>query len=218
MIFRKDKINMKAIFEKLNRINNSYKNTIGDLGTQFLTESERDSRYSDELIAERVRERTDRFNAEIEKAAEKAREAAAPTISELRERLREYVAFSGDPSTLATLQSLIVGGVELSEGEVEAFAANASYPAQLLLEKVSGGRFKAKRLEDFEKDLAELAVHFRNLRSYRGGMTSITTETFWGSSATVGSFIEQKQIDGFAAKLDEISSRWDMIVKEGESA
>lgn len=89
---------MKAIFEKLNRINNSYKNTIGDLGTQFLTESERDSRYSDELIAERRAERTDRFNGEIEKAAEKAREAAAPTISELRERLREYVAFSGDPS------------------------------------------------------------------------------------------------------------------------
>lgn len=202
------------MFENLNRISNNYKAVIDALSAEFSAESERDSRYSDELIAERRAERTGRFNAEIEKAAEKAREDAAPIIEKLRTALKEYVAFGGDPSTIAALQSLIVGGVELSEGEVEAFAANASYPAQLLLEKVSGGHFTARKMADFEADLQELSAHFRNLRAYRGEMSSISKEGFWGSSATVGSFIEQKQIDGFAAKLDEISARWDMIVKE----
>lgn len=202
------------MFENLNRISNNYKAVIDALSAEFSAESERDSRYSDELIAERRAERTGRFNAEIEKAAEKAREDAAPIIEKLRTALKEYVAFGGDPSTIAALQSLIVGGVELSKGEVEAFAANASYPAQLLLEKVSGGHFTARKMADFEADLQELSAHFRNLRAYRGGMSIISTEGFWGQSAALGSFTQERLIDGFAAKLDEISARWTAVIKE----
>lgn len=206
---------MTNTFEKLNRINSRYRSTIDALSAEFVTESERDARYSDELIAERVRDRTDRFNGEIEKAATEAVQDAAPLVEKLRTALKEYVASAGDPASLTALQSLIAADVNLSDAEIQAFASTAtSYSAQLLLEKASGGHFTARRMGDFEADLQGLTSHFRSLRAYRGGMTGLTTEIFWGSSATVGSFIEQKQIDGFAAKLDEISARWTAVIRE----
>lgn len=141
-------------------------------------------------------------------------EAAAPEFAKLRERLRTYITTSADPVTLSILQALIVGGVELTEAEIAAFADGAGYAVLRLLEGPSKGHVQAPKLDRLEADLGELEAHFRNLRAYRGGMASASTETAWGMSATVGSAIQGGMVDRFPAKVDEIAGRWACISGE----
>lgn len=202
-------------FEALKRISNNYKTAIDALSVEYETDAARDSRYSDELIAQRVAERNARFNAEIDAAAKKAVEAAAPEFDTLRKKLRTYITTSADPATLSTLQALIAGGAELSDAEIMAFADGAGYAVLRLLEGPSKGRVQAPKLDKMEADLKELEAHFRNLRAYRGGMAGASTETAWGQSATVGSVIQQGMIDKFPAKVDEIAGRWACVSEEG---
>lgn len=201
-------------FEALNRISNNYKTAIDALSVEYETDAARDSRYSDELIAQRVAERNSRFNAEIDAAAKKAVEAAAPEFAKLREKLRTYITTSADPATLSTLQALIAGGVQLSEAEIAALADGAGYAVLRLLEGPSKGHVQAPNLDKLEADLKELESHFRNLRAYRGGMAGASTETFWGRSASVGSVIQQGMIDKFSGKVDEIAGRWACVSGE----
>lgn len=194
-------------FANLKKINSDYKATVDTLTAEYNSEAVSDSSYSDALIAQRVTERNARFNERIDQAAKNAVESAAPEISSLRKALKKYITTSADPATLATLQSLIAGGVELSPAEVEAFADGAGYAVLRLLEKHSGGHIKAPKPNGMEKDIGELERHFRNARAYRGGMANATTETFWGQSAVVGSGIQQGMIDKFDRKADEIAGR-----------
>lgn len=195
-------------FESLKKINDNYKTAIDALSVEYETDADRDSRYSDELIAQRVAERNARFNAEIDKAAQKAVDAAAPEIAKLRKVLKEYITTSGDPATLSTIQALIAGGVELTDAEIAAFADGAGYAVLRLLEGPSKGHVQAPKLDKLEAELKELEAHFRNLRAYRGGMAGASTETFWGRSASVGSVIQQGMIDKFHEKVDEIAAQW----------
>lgn len=59
-------------FEVLKRISTNYKTAVDALSVEYETDAARDSRYSDEIKAQRVQERNSRFNAEIDKAAQKA--------------------------------------------------------------------------------------------------------------------------------------------------
>lgn len=195
-------------FEAMKRISDNYKATVDSLSEDYDLDGRRDYQYSDEIKAQRLQERNDRFNAEIDKAAQKAVEAAAPEFAKLRERLRTYIATSADPATLSTLQALIAGGVELTEAEIAAFADGAGYAVLRLLEGPSKGHVQAPKPDKLEADLKELEGHFRSLRAYRGGMASASTETAWGMSATVGSVIQQGMIDKFPKKVDEIAGRW----------
>lgn len=199
---------MNFVFENLKKINDGYKTAIDALSVEFETDAARDARYSDEIKAQRVAERNARFNTEIDAAAKKAVDAATPEFAKLREKLRVYITTSADPATLATLQSLIAGGVELNDAEVAAFADGAGYAVLRLLEGPSKGRVRAPELDKLEAGLKELEAHFRNLRAYRGGMAGASTETFWGQSAAVGSVIQQGMIDKFHEKVDGIAAQW----------
>lgn len=195
-------------FESLKKINDNYKTAIDALSVEFETDAARDARYSDEIKAQRLQERNARFNAEIDAAANKAVEAAAPEFVKLREKLRTYITTSADPATLSTIQALITGGVELTDAEIAAFADGAGYAVLRLLEGPSKGHVQAPKLDKLEAELKELEAHFRNLRAYRGGMAGASTETFWGRSATVGSVIQQGMIDKFSGTVDEIAGQW----------
>lgn len=199
---------MNFVFETLKKINDGYKTSIDALSVEFETDAARDARYSDEIKAQRVAERNARFNSEIDAAAKKAVDAAAPEFAKLRAKLRTYITTSADPATLATLQSLIAGGVELSSAEIAAFADGAGYAVLRLLEGPSKGKVQAPKLDALEAGLKELEAHFRNLRAYRGGMAGASTETFWGQSAAVGSVIQQGMIDKFHEKVDGIAAQW----------
>lgn len=196
------------MFENLKKINDGYKTAIDALSVEFETDAARDARYSDEIKAQRVEERNARFNTEIDAAAKKAVDAATPEFAKLREKLRVYITTSADPATLATLQSLIAGGVELNDAEVAAFADGAGYAVLRLLEGPSKGKVQAPKLDALEAGLKELEAHFRNLRAYRGGMAGASTETFWGQSAAVGSVIQQGMIDRFHEKVNGIAAQW----------
>lgn len=148
-------------FETLKKINDNYKAAIDALSVEYEADAARDARYSDELIAQRVAERNARFNAEIDAAAKKAVDAAAPEFVKLRERLRTYIATSADPATLSTLQALISGGVELTDAEITAFADGAGYAVLRLLEGPSKGHVQAPKLDKLEVGLKELEAHFR---------------------------------------------------------
>lgn len=182
---------MKECFEKLKKINDEYRADVDSLSEDYDLDGRRDYLYSDEVKAQRVAERNARFNGEIDKAAQKAVEAAAPEFVKLREKLRTYITTSGDPATLSTLRALIAGGVELTDAEIAAFADGAGYAVLRLLEGPSKGHVQAPKLDKLEAGLKELESHFRNLRAYRGGMVGASTETFWGMSATVGSVISK---------------------------
>lgn len=199
---------MNFVFENLKKINDGYKTAIDALSVEFETDAARDARYSDEIKAQRVEERNARFNTEIDAAAKKAVDAATPEFAKLREKLRVYITTSADPATLATLQSLIAGGVELNDAEVAAFADGAGYAVLRLLEGPSKGKVQAPKLDALEAGLKELEAHFRNLRAYRGGMAGASTETFWGQSAAVGSVIQQGMIDRFHEKVNGIAAQW----------
>lgn len=195
-------------FERLKTINNNYKTAIDALSVEYETDTARDSRYSDELIAQRVAERNARFNAEINSAAQKAVNSSAPEFAKLREKLRTYITTSADPATLSTLQAMIACGVELTDAEIAAFADGAGYAVLRLLEGPSKGKVQAPKLDALEAGLKELEAHFRNLRAYRGALAGASTETFWGQSAAVGSVIQKNMIDKFPEKLDETATRW----------
>lgn len=199
---------MSKAFENLKKISSDYKTTVDAMSHEYKADAERDSVYSDELIAQRVADRNARFNAEIDQAAQKAVTAAAPEIAKLREALRKYITTSSDPATLTTLQSLIAGGVELSNAEIAAFADGAGYAVLRLLEKPSKGHIQAPKLEAMETDLKELEVHFHNLSAYRGGMAAASSARPWGQSPAVGNVIAEGQINGFADKVDGIAGRF----------
>lgn len=201
-------------FETLKKINNDYRAAVDDLSEDYDLDGRRDYQFSDEIKAQRLQERNSRFNSEIDAAAKKAVEAAAPEFAKLREKLRTYITTSADPATLSTLQALIAGGVQLSEAEIAALADGAGYAVLRLLEGPSKGHVQAPNLDKLEADLKELESHFRNLRAYRGGMAGASTETFWGRSASVGSVIQQGMIDKFSGKVDEIAGRWACVSGE----
>lgn len=196
------------MFETLKKINDGYKTAIDALSVEFETDAARDARYSDEIKAQRVAERNDRFNGEIDAAAKKAVDAAAPEFAKLREKLRAYITSNADPATLSTLQALIAGGVQLNDSEIAAFADGAGYAVLRLLEGPSKGKVQAPKLDALEAGLKELEAHFRNLRAYRGGAAGASAETFWGQSAAVGSVIQQGMIDRFHEKVDGIAAQW----------
>lgn len=198
-------------FESLKKINSDYKAAVDSLSEDCDLDGRRDYLYSDEVKAQRVAERNARFNAEIDAAAKKAVDAAAPEFVKLRERLRTYITTGSDPATLSTLQALIAGGVELTDAEIAAFADGAGYAVLRLLEGPSKGRVQAPKLDTLETGLKELEAHFRSLRAYRGGMAGASTERFWGQSATVGSVIQQGMIDKFHEKVDGIAAQWSSI-------
>lgn len=195
-------------FEALKKINDTYRAAIDALSVEFETDAARDARYSDEIKAQRVAERNARFNAEIDAAAKKAVETTAPEFTKLREKLRTYITASADPATLATLQALIAGGVQLTDAEIAAFADGAGYTVLRLLEGPSKGHVQAPKLDKLEAELKELEAHFRNLRAYRGGMAAASAESAWGMSATVGSAIQAGVIDKFSGKVDGIAAQW----------
>lgn len=195
-------------FESLKKINDDYKSAVDSLSEDYDLDGRRDYQFSDEIKAQRVAERNARFNGEIDKAAQKAVEAAAPEFAKLREKLRTYITTSADPATLSTIQVLIAGGVELTDAEIAAFADRAGYAVLRLLEGPSKGRVQAPKLDKLEAELKELEAHFRNLRAYRGGVASASAERFWGQSAAVGNVIQQGMIDKFHEKVDGIAAQW----------
>lgn len=199
---------MKTVFERLERISDEYRNTVDELSENYELDGRRDYLFSDAVQAEKVAERNTAFNSRIDAAATKAMKDAAPLIDELRATLKTYITTSANPTTLATLQSLVAGGVELSDAEIAAFADGADYPTLRLLERPSKGHIQAPKPERMEADLKELEAYFRNIRAYRGGLAGATTETFWGRSATVGNVIQKGMIEGFPQKVDEIEGRW----------
>lgn len=195
-------------FEVLMKLSDDYKADVDSLSEDYDLDGRRDYQFSDEIKAQRVAERNARFNSEIDAAAKKAVDAAAPEFAKLREKLRAYITSNADPATLSTLQALIAGGVQLNDSEIAAFADGAGYAVLRLLEGPSKGRVRAPELDKLEAGLKELEAHFRNLRAYRGGMAGASTETFWGQSAAVGSVIQQGMIDRFHAKVDEAATQW----------
>lgn len=62
---------MKGV-DTYGKITTAYKTAVDALSVEYETDAARDSRYSDEIKAQRVQERNSRFNAEIDKAAQKA--------------------------------------------------------------------------------------------------------------------------------------------------
>ena len=199
---------MRAIFEKLKKISAEYRENVDSLAQDYDLESRHDFQLRDEIKAQRAAERNARFNGLIDRAAQKAMEAAEPEITRLRERLKQYITSSSDPATLSTLQSLLAGGVTLSSAEIEAFADGAGYAVLRLLERPSGGHIQAPRVEGLEKDVDELTAYFRSIRAYRGGMADATSEIFWGMSAPVGSKIQEGMLTHFSEKLDAMQQRW----------
>lgn len=202
---------MKECFEKLKKVNDEYRADVDSLSEDYDLDGRRDYLYSDEVKAQRVQERNARFNAEIDTAAKKAVDKAAPEFVKLREALRSYITTGSDPVTLSTLQALISGGVELTDAEITAFADGAGYAVLRLLEGPSNGHVQAPKLDKLEAGLKELEAHFRNLRVYRGGMAAASAEGAWGMSATVGSVIQQGMIDKFREKVDGIAAQWSSI-------
>lgn len=202
---------MKTIFDHLLKISNNYKETVDDLAQDCDLDGRRDYLYADEIKAQRVQERNSKFNKLVDRAAEEAAERAMPEIGKLRERLKQYVTSSSNPAAMQTLQALLAGGVELSSAELAAFAEGADYATLRLLEKPSGGHIQAPSLADMEKDVKELAAHFRSLRAYRGAIAGASTEIFWGMPAPVGSKIQEGMLTHFPEKLDAMQQRWAIL-------
>lgn len=205
---------MKKVFENLKKISGNYRATVDSLAEDYDLDGRKDYLYSDEVKAQRLQERNAAFNSRIDAAAAKAKEDAAPEIAKLREALKRYITTSADPTTLATLQSLIAGGVELSGAEIAAFADGAGYAVLRLLEKPSGGHIQAPKLESMEADLKGLETHFKDISAYRGGLASIGAGGYWGQSSAVGSTIMKGQFDSFIEKVDEVAGRWACLFGE----
>lgn len=196
------------VFEDLKKISSNYRVAVDSLAEDHDLDGRKDYLYSDEIKAQRLQERNATFNSRIDAMAAKAKEDAAPEIAKLRETLKKYITTSADPATLATLQSLIAGGVELSSAEIAAFADEAGYAVLRLLEKPSGGHIQAPKLEALEADLKELECYFRDISAYRGKLAPIGAGGYWGLSAVVGSTIMKGQIDHFTERMDEVAARW----------
>lgn len=201
---------MKQI-EQLKKISDSYKENIDDLAESYELDTRKDYLYSDAVQAQRVAERNAKFNRLIDDAARKAVKDAAPLIGELRATLKTYITTSADPTTLATLQSLVSSGIELSSTEIAAFANGAGYAVLRLLEKPSKGHIRAPRVEALEADLKELDAHFQDIGAYRGEMTAFGPGGYFGQSSTVGNIVVKGKIDHFADKLTEIQERWAVL-------
>lgn len=196
----------------LRKISDNYRATVDSLSGAYTLECQNDLRFSDEIKAKRLSERNARFNAEIDLAAKKATEKAASEISVLREALKSYITSSSDPDTLSTLQSLIAGGVELSNAEIDTFANGAGYAILRLLEKPSHGKIQAPDVGILEGDLKDLERHFKNISAYRGELTSIGTGGYLGQQSTaMGNVIMQVQMERLPQKMEEISNRWSFL-------
>lgn len=208
---------MNDVFGKLKKISDNYKETVDDISENYDLDGRKDYLYSDEVKAERQQKRNTRFHAEVDEVAQKAVRDAAPLIAKLRTAMRKYIVTSADPTTLATLQSLISGGIELADLEIEAFAAEGGYAVLRMLENHSS-RIQAPKPDALEADAKELESYFRNLTVYRGGsLAETSTARPWGQSPVLGSAIEEGRINGFGAKLEEMATRWACVFGENAS-
>lgn len=202
---------MNEVFEKLKKISDSYKKTATDIAENYDLDGRKDYLYSDEVKGQREAERNIRFNAEIDKAAEKALSEAMAEIDKLRGAVREYVVSSDDAAALAALQALVSSGVELSDSELAAFSQKGGFATWKLLEKSSGGKVRAPRLERLEEDLGELTSFFKNVVFFRGGLGGINVARPWGQSGTFGDVVMRGQLDKFPEKLSQMQERWEKI-------
>lgn len=208
---------MNEVFEKLKKISDNYKETVDDISENYDLDGRKDYVYNDTVRVERQQKRNIRFHGEIDAAVQKSVKDAEPLIAKLRTALRKYVVTSSDPTTLATLQSLIAGGVELTDLELGAFADGAGYAVLRLLENHSKGRVHAPELGKLESDAKELESYFRNLTAYRGSMAETSTARPWGQSPVMGNAIEASRINGFGDKLEEMATRWACVFGDNAS-
>lgn len=195
-------------FDKLERICNDYKTAIDALGVEYERESRYDAQYNENVQNKRRQDRNSVYDAKIVGLAKEAKTAAAPEIAKLRAALQEYVTTSADPATLQTLQTLLAAGTTLTGAEINAFEAAGGYAVLRLLEGPSNGHIQAPRLDAMERDLIDLTGFFGRLDAYRGTMGDTNPGTPFGQSGGVGSVIMEGQIDGFPARLAEMSTRW----------
>lgn len=205
---------MKKAFENLKKISSDYRAFVDGLTSDYQGQSGQDHLYSDEIKAKLLAERNAAFNAKIDSAAQKAAEMAAVEIAKLRTAMQEYITDSTDSATIQTLQALLSAGVELSTTEINAFAAKGGYGVLRLLSKPSKGHIQAPKPDQLETDLKKLESYFKDISAYRGELSSIGTNSYWGRTPVVGSVIMRGQIDSFAKNVDEIAKRWDCIVVE----
>ncbi|MEY8262192.1 hypothetical protein AALA80_17910 [Oscillospiraceae bacterium 50-60] len=98
---------METAFEKLKKISAKYKTDVNELAEEYDLAGRRDYLWSDAEQARMKAERDVDFNGRIDTLAQKAQDAAAPIITELRGAVEAYVTNSTDPDTLATLQGLL---------------------------------------------------------------------------------------------------------------
>lgn len=198
-------------FEQLKRISNNYRAAVDNLAEDYELAGRQDYRYNDEIRAQRVRERNVDYNARIDATAARAVEDAASVIDELRAVLKTYITSSDDTGTLAAMQALVISGVTLTDAELAAFSEKGGFVTLKLLEKYSGGRFKAPTVDGLEENLKELETFFKDLSAYRGSLAPINPVRPWGQSPTVGSKIQQGMIEHFSEKLDAMVARWSTL-------
>lgn len=215
---RKDDIIMKATFERLKKISSNYRAAVDELAEEYELDGRRDYLYNDEIKNQRVQERNADYNAKIDVLAKKAQETAGPEIVKLRETIQTYITNSTDPATVQTLQALLAAGVELSSAEIEAFVKKGGYAILRLLEGPGKGHIKAPDPMRFEQELKDLATHFEDISTYRGGLAKISPDKPWGLVPVTGNVIMAGRLDKFPAKLDAMAERWACIAaKTGDN-
>ena len=206
---------MLAEFKDLITFSEQYKTAVDAVYAEYKQEEARDTRYSDEVRAQRAARRNAEANQKIDSAAENALNRAAQSIERLRGKMQAYVTDPGDAAALQALQALTVSGVELSASEIDAFAQKGGYAILRILEKASGGRFSAPSLDTMETDLKDLESYFRSLVSYRGALCGISpllpqnkpqNKFFSAISAAREGVIER-----FSGTVEKMSERWSVI-------
>ena len=211
-------------FSTLKRIFSDYKADVDGMAESYAREAAADSRYNDQIRAERAAARNADFNARIDSLAEKARAAAEKEITALEAALGRYVA-SGDADRITKLQAILTAGITLSPIEADSLAADAGYLEMKLLEKATGGRIAPPSLATFEQDIKDLKFKASGLSSYRGGLAAISNHTGLfggitgktGMGATTSSVIVEGWLTSAEDQLNKMSERWAKI-GGGESA
>ena len=203
-------------FEIIGKASRDFIKSVDSIIPEIQAEAERDKSFADFVQRDRQAARREYAAKIINDGAAAAKRTAQAEIDAMRSAFKKYMTTTKDPGALQSLQALISGGVELSPAEVEAFAATGDYATLRLLEPHSKGRVKAPGLEEFDRDMKELALYFDGLSSYCGPaceLADYTTARYFGMPPKTAGTVVKGRADNFQATLEEIATRWN-VVKE----
>ncbi len=204
----------KEHFANIQKAQNDYIRRIDNLAAAQNKEAQTDYIFSDAVKRDRLEARRKAAQFAMSDGAREAKQKAAVEVEAMKQAFRAYIVKPTDPATLASLQALLSGGVDLTDREIQAYADMGNYTILRLLQPYSRGRVTVPDIDAFERDMGEILSHFDTLSAYSGAnneLADFVTARPWGQSAAVNGAILKGSIPKFPGKLEEIASRWAIV-------